>query len=97
MTITGPSLLVTADTDTLAGGGENPQGSPTLDNGGKLVISVAVAGEAKPLACTALTGKNVTNTALEGCELGTHVGKQATVHIMVDGSALLYMLGFGKA
>ena len=29
-------------------------------------------------------------------DLTAHVGKQATLHIRVDGSALLYMLGFGS-
>lgn len=96
LTITGGALLVTADTATLYGGGENPQGSPTLDNVGKLSMSVAVADEAKHVVCTALVGKNVTNTAMAGCDLTAHVGKKATVHIGIDGSALLYMLGFGN-
>ena len=48
------------------------------------------------LECTALTGKNVTNVALEGCDLQPHVGQQAILHIEIDGSALLYMVGFGQ-
>ena len=94
LTITGPTLMVTADTDTLLAGGENAQGSNTLTNPGKLAITVQVAGGA-PIVCTALEGKNVTNTPLQGCDLTPHVGKQATLRILVDGSALLYMVGFG--
>ena len=96
MNVTGSQLLVTADTDTLLAGGENPQGSNTLTNPGRLTVSVAVDGVADRIACTALTLRNVTNTALGGCDLAAHVGKMATLHIGVDGSALLYMVGFGK-
>jgi hypothetical protein len=92
--VTGRKLLVTADTDTLYGGGENPDGSNMLDNVGKLTVMVEVAGGAKPLPCAALTGRNVTNAALSGCDLQAYVGKQVTLHIAIDGSALLYMLGF---
>ena len=96
MTIMGAKLLITADTDTLYGGGENPQGSNTLDNRGRLHIMVAVAGVAKPLDCKELTQVNVTEVALEGCDLAAHVGKEATLQIVIDGSALLYMIGFGN-
>eukprot|EP01052_Picozoa_sp_SAG31_P022326 SAG31_NODE_1772_length_7306_cov_3.341335_5_plen_101_part_00 len=90
--ITGAKLLVTADTDTLLGGGENPKGSPTLDNVGKLAINVEVA--AVRISCKALTGANVTEQALEDCDFTKYVGQNATVNIMIDGAALLYMLGF---
>lgn len=96
MTITGASLLITADTDTLYGGGENPQGSNTLDNRGRLHITVTVTGVAKPLDCKELMQVNVTEVAMEGCDLTAHVGKEATLQIVVDGAALLYMIGFGK-
>ena len=43
LAVTGPQVVVTADTETLYGGGENPGGSPTLDNIGKLTVSVHVA------------------------------------------------------
>ena len=43
----------------------------------------------------ALTGRNVTDTALEGCDLTALVGTEATLSVMIDGSALLYMIGFG--
>ena len=94
LTITGGMLLVSADTDTLYGGGENPQGSSTLDITGKLSVSVHVVGEAEPLDCTALEKANVTNAAMDGCDLSAHVGKNATLQITIDGSALLYMVGF---
>ena len=94
LTITGAVVLVTADTDTLFGGGENPKGSSTLDIVGKLTMSVHVVGEAKALSCTPLEKMNVTNAAMKGCDLSAHVGKEATFQIAVDGSAMLYMLGF---
>jgi hypothetical protein len=96
LTITGAELLVTADTDTLFGGGENADGSKTLTNVGKLTVSVQVAGVGTALHCTALTGKNVTNAALGGCDLSAYVGKEAVLRISMDGSALLYMVGFGN-
>ena len=49
------------------------------------------------VTCSALVGKNVTNAPLEGCDnLSAFVGKEAVLHIAVDGSALLYMIGFGS-
>lgn len=97
LAILGATLLVTADTDTMYGGGENPQGSSTLTNVGKLAISVQVIGEVDPIPCGTLTGKNVTNAALLGCDLTAHIGKQAIFNIAIDGCALLYMFGFEKA
>ena len=94
--ISAPKLLVTADTATLLAGGENPKGSNTLTNVGRLTISVDIAGQNGTLHCTSLTGQNVTNYALPGCDLREHVGKQATLHVAVDGSALLYMVGFSS-
>jgi hypothetical protein len=77
-------------------GGENPQGSNTLDNIGKLSISVLVTGAAKPVVCTPLQKANVTNTGLGGCDLSSLVGKEAVLLINIDGSALLYMVGFSS-
>jgi len=96
LTVTGSQLLVTADTDTLLAGGENPEGSKTLCNVGKLSISVHLEGvsESEPLVCSPLVGLNVTNTAMKGCDLTSVVGKQAILEISIDGSALLYMIGF---
>lgn len=42
LNVTGHTVVVTADTDTLYGGGENPDGSPTLDNVGKLLVAIEV-------------------------------------------------------
>jgi hypothetical protein len=92
LNISGPQLVVTADTATLLGGGENPQGSNTLDNVGTLSITVEVGD--KMLTCQPLSKKNVTNAALDDCDLSSYVGDQATLHIGIDGSALLYMVGF---
>ena len=75
-------------------GGENVQGSRTLTNVGKLTVSVEIAGSGARLNCQSLVGQNVTNYALQGCALDSHVGKVATIHIAVDGSALMYMVGF---
>jgi hypothetical protein len=80
-------------------GGENVQGSKTLANVGKLTVSVEVAAGSSTAArlllhCQSLVGRNVTNYALAGCALGDHVGQTATLHVAVDGSALLYMVGF---
>ena len=93
VTVTGSQLLVTADTDTLLAGGENPQGSRTLTNVGALKISVHVDG-VDEIPCDRMVGENVTNTALKGCDLHGVIGKQATLTIEIDGSALLYMIGF---
>ena len=94
MAITGATLLVTADTDTILGGGENPQGSPTLDNVGRLTISVEILGGSGLVTCSALVGENVTRKAMGACDFTEHVGKEGLIHIGVDGSALLYMIGF---
>eukprot|EP01043_Picozoa_sp_COSAG02_P019636 COSAG02_NODE_953_length_15689_cov_112.180564_7_plen_167_part_00 len=42
LTVTDQTVVVTADTETLYGGGENPGGSPTLDNVGKLTVAVQI-------------------------------------------------------
>ena len=93
LNITGPLLLVTADTDTLYGGGENPEGSKTLDNVGKLTVSVLVEGISNPLNCKSLVGKNVTDTALEGCSLTEHIGKRAKIQIVAAINTQDHMYG----
>lgn len=123
LTITGTQLLVTADTDTLLGGGENTQGSSTLDIVGKLSLSVRIVGLANDdngdnddtvanptgdrngnagrggsvVVCSALEKANVTNAAMNGCDLSPYLGQNATVQITLDGAAMLYMLGFGNS
>lgn len=54
LAVTGPHVVVTADTETLYGGGENPGGSPTLDNIGKLTVSVHVVVSSIATRSTAL-------------------------------------------
>ena len=99
MVVTGSQLLVTADTDTLVAGGENPEGSRTLCNVGKLGISVHLEGAAngEPMVCSPLVAANVTNAAMEGCDLSAFVGKKVSLEISIDGSALLYMVGFSQS
>ena len=48
LTITGPAVLVTADTATIPGGGENVDGSKTLANVGKLSVTVQVEAHLPP-------------------------------------------------
>merc|ERR1712192_255976 len=81
--------------------GESAEGGVEKDPG-SVAISVEAASNTvddvfEVLHCKTLTGKNVTNAMLDGCDLSHMVGQSVRLHIAVDGGALLYTVGFASA
>ena len=79
--VAAPRILVTADTAVV------PLGSITVHVRG----AVLPGGE---VTCDALSGRNVTDMVLDGCDLNGAMGKLVTLQLRVAGGASLYMVGF---
>eukprot|EP00035_Acanthoeca_spectabilis_P012245 m.218102 g.218102 ORF g.218102 m.218102 type:complete len:129 (+) comp15568_c0_seq5:1868-2254(+) len=92
--VVGSTLVVTADTNTSAG--ENEQGQDLPMPPGR--VTVAVSGQQMPsgtsLFCDDLSGVNVTDHPLSGCDFSALVGKEVALEIEISGGALLYTLGW---
>ena len=73
--VTGPKLLVTAD---------------TAIPGATLQISIGSS-----MKCDTLSGENVTDYALRGCNK-LPVGSMAVLELVVTGGGALYTIGFGR-
>jgi hypothetical protein len=80
--VSGPRLLVTADAA--------PSGTVRVS-----VRSAGAAGSTTTLECVALSGRNVTDEALDGCDLDGLVGQMATLELQLEDAAL-YIVGFGS-
>ena len=97
LNVTGPKLLLSADTDMPAS--EHQGQGYVLPAGGVVLTPVAGADAAAvaSISC-ALTGKNVTEqpVASESCDLTALVGKEVAFSIDITGGAMLYTIGFGK-
>ena len=76
----GAQLLVTADTDR--------------DGAGMSLRVQPVAADAEPVVCQPLSGRNVTNEPLQGCDLRPLLGQNATLEVQLTGAAMLYTIGF---
>jgi hypothetical protein len=95
--VTGRHLVVTADTDTVLG--ENNAGMDLIIPNGSVAISVAATVDGtqqtmEPLQCDVLTGHNVTDMALDGCDFSHLIGQEVVLTLRVSGGALLYTVGF---
>ena len=86
--VLGPVLYVSADTDTASG--ENRHADQPMMPRGLLAI------RAGTVACAPLSGRNVTDMPLAGCDFEPLVGSNVTLHVVIEGESLLYALHFGE-
>ena len=85
-----------------AGGSGSAETIPLLVTGPKIFITAdtavargSVAVQVKGVGeCTAVSGRNVTDEFLAGCDLTAHMGKNVTLVLTVSPGAALYTFGF---
>ena len=99
MLVTGPTLLITADTDMPLYEDTNSY----TDAGyhvpiGKVLLTplVSESDTGGVFDACMVTTQNVTEAAVTGCDLSLLVGKRVAFDIVVTGGAMLYTIGFGS-
>ena len=76
----GPTMLLTADT------------AP----GGSVTVRVRDCSSGVVTTCSPITNNNVTDQALQGCDLQSLVGNKAIVEFVVTGGAAVYTFAWAK-
>lgn len=91
--VTGPKLVVTVDSDIPDGERAGSVSKPP----GSVVMHCAASSCGAAIECAPISGTNVTDQVLIGCDFGALVGRAIALDILVSGGALLYTLGFATA
>jgi hypothetical protein len=93
--VTGPILLLTADTNIPIYEAHNSYSDAgyAVPVGKVTVTPVLPSGVAMP-PCV-VVGVNVTEQAVSGCNLTAAVGQELVFELEITGGALLYTIGFG--
>jgi hypothetical protein len=97
--VDGHRVWVTADTDTAVAGALTVQVQVQVQVSAAIDVDTGdrTGTGATPTVvnCAVVEGRNVTNEALDGCDLTHMLGQNATFTIKLDGGASIYTLGFG--
>jgi len=70
-------------------------GQGYVQDAGRIILSATDASSKTTTKCN-ITGKNVTESAVAGCDLAALVGKRAVFYLDITGGAMLYTIGFGS-